>query len=151
MASTGVGMPIPSASYYGLATGTAKGSSPGSRIAAHRVCNYSLCLGSAILAAFDDAIADGVDVLSLSIGTEASDETGLLSSVMAIGSFHVVEKGITVVCSGGNDGPMPGTVANIAPWILTVAATTINRDFVSNIMLGDDRVIKVLGLYFVHI
>lgn len=76
-------------------------------------------------------------------------KSDLWFSVIAIRSFHAVEKGITVVCSGGNDRPMPGTLANIAPWILTVAATTINRDFVFEFVLGDSRVIKVLGLYFV--
>ncbi|KAF7141202.1 hypothetical protein RHSIM_Rhsim06G0018000 [Rhododendron simsii] len=148
VASTAAGIPIPSASYYGLPRGTAKGGSPGSRIAVYRVCDTRSCPGSAILAAFDDANADGVDVLSVSLGTEASDEIGLWSSVIAIGSFHAVEKGITVVCSGGNDGPMPGTLANIAPWILTVAATTTDRDFVSDVVLVNSRVIKGGGIHF---
>ncbi|KAE8736156.1 putative Basic-leucine zipper transcription factor family protein [Hibiscus syriacus] len=42
------------------------------------------------------------------------------------------ENNITVVCSAGNDGPNPGSVENSAPWILTVAASTIDREFESN-------------------
>jgi subtilisin family serine protease len=74
VASTAAGGTVASASYYGLAAGTAKGGSTGSRIAVYRVCSWSGCRGSSILSAFDDAIADGVDVLSLSLG--AGDRTG---------------------------------------------------------------------------
>ena len=145
VASTAGGNPISGASYYGVAQGTARGGSPGSRIAVYRVCSYYGCLGSSVLAAFDDAIADGVDVLSLSIGTEALFGPELSDDPIAIGAFHAVEHGITVVCSAGNDGPGSESIANIAPWILTVAATTIDRDFESTVVLGNNKVIKVLG------
>ncbi|PSR99563.1 CO(2)-response secreted protease [Actinidia chinensis var. chinensis] len=148
VASTAGGNPISGASYYGVAQGTARGGSPGSRIAVYRVCSYYGCLGSAVLAAFDDAIADGVDVLSLSIGTEALFGPELSDDPIAIGAFHAVEHGITVVCSAGNDGPGSESIANIAPWILTVAATTIDRDFESTVVLGNNKVIKGGGISF---
>lgn len=130
------------ASYYGLATGTSKGGSPESRLAIYKVCNAG-CSGSSILAAFDDAISDGVDVLSLSLGRSPSSQPDLTTDVIAIGSFHAAEHGILVVCSAGNSGPDQNTVVNDAPWILTVAATTIDRDFQSNVLLGNTQVIKV--------
>ncbi|GFQ07516.1 co(2)-response secreted protease [Phtheirospermum japonicum] len=133
VASTAAGIPIWGASYKGLAKGIARGGSPGSRIAVYCVCGADgKCKDSSILKAFDDAIADGVDVLSLSIGGKSD----LLSDSVAIGSFHAAEKGITVVCSAGNDGPSPGTVTNFVPWILTVGATTMDRDFESDIVLA---------------
>ncbi|PNY03557.1 subtilisin-like protease-like protein [Trifolium pratense] len=46
-----------------------------------------------ILAAFDDAISDRVDVLSLSLGHAEPD---LTSDMIAIGAFHAVERGIIV-------------------------------------------------------
>ncbi|KAF5201811.1 Subtilisin-like protease [Thalictrum thalictroides] len=147
-ASTAAGISVPGASYYGLAEGTAKGGSPGSRIAVYRVCMSSGCRGSAILAAFDDAISDGVDVLSLSLGAAAYSKPDFSTDPIAIGSFHAVEKGITVICSAGNDGPTSSTVVNAAPWILTVAATTIDRDFESDIVLGGNIVVKGEGINF---
>ncbi|XP_021771058.1 CO(2)-response secreted protease-like [Chenopodium quinoa] len=143
VASTAAGAPVANASYYGLANGTARGGSPTSRIASYRVCsNEEGCPGSAILAAFDDAIADGVDMLSLSLGTGSSFENDFATDAIAIGAFHAVQKGITVVCSAGNGGPSPQSVVNVAPWIFTVAATTIDRDFESDVILGNNTRIK---------
>ncbi|KAL3840191.1 hypothetical protein ACJIZ3_024782 [Penstemon smallii] len=148
VASTAAGRPVSGSSYYDLATGTAQGGSPGSRIAMYRVCVAGGgCLGSAILKAFDDAIADGVDVLSLSLGASPG-EPDFANDPVAIGAFHAVEKGIIVVCSAGNSGPLATTVVNVAPWILTVAATTIDRDFEADIILGGNKVIKGGGINF---
>ncbi|CAL8098899.1 unnamed protein product [Prunus armeniaca] len=148
VAATAAGSIVQGASYYGVAAGTAKGGSPTSRIAVYKVCSSEGCLGSAILAAFDDAIADGVDVLSLSLGSPIEYEPELSSDPIAIGAFHAVEQGITVVCSAGNDGPYPETVVNAAPWIVTVAATTIDRDFESDVVLGGNKTIKGRGINF---
>uniref|UniRef100_A0A0V0HEP5 Putative ovule protein n=1 Tax=Solanum chacoense TaxID=4108 RepID=A0A0V0HEP5_SOLCH len=74
--------------------------------------------------AFDDAIADGVDIINLSFGQPAGTEFEFSKNPIAIGAFHAVQKGIFVVASGGNDGPSPESVVNVAPWIFTVAATT---------------------------
>ncbi|KAI4316968.1 hypothetical protein L6164_024888 [Bauhinia variegata] len=150
VASTAAGSTVADASYYGLAEGIAKGGSPGSRVAMYKVCAQFGCRGSAILAAFDDAIADGVDVLSLSLGAPAEGRPELTSDPIAIGAFHAVEHGITVVCSAGNDGPNSNAVANDAPWLLTVAATTIDRDFESNVVLGGNKkaIIKGEGINF---
>ncbi|KAG5028193.1 hypothetical protein JHK87_011707 [Glycine soja] len=62
----------------------------------------------------------------------------------ATGSFHAVANDITVVASGGNSGPSPGTVSNNEPWMLTVAASTIDRDFAGYVTLGDKKIIKAL-------
>lgn len=148
VASTAAGSAVANASYYGLAEGTAKGGSPGSRIAMYRVCVADGCHGSSIMKAFDDAIADGVDVLSLSLGAPSYVKPELTADPIAIGAFHAVEKGITVVCSAGNDGPTSGSVVNDAPWIITVAASTIDRDFESDVVLGNKKVIKGEGINF---
>ncbi|KAE9586706.1 putative tripeptidyl-peptidase II [Lupinus albus] len=147
-ASTAAGSTVSVASYYGLAEGTARGGFPESRLAIYKVCSEFGCTGSSILAAFDDAIADGVDVLSLSLGPSPSFHPDLMTDPIAIGAFHAVERGIMVVCSAGNDGPYPNTVVNAAPWILTVAATTIDRDFQSNVVLGGNKVVKGEAINF---
>jgi hypothetical protein len=48
------------------------------------------------------------------------------------------------VSSAGNSGPYFGTVSNVSPWLFTVAASTIDRDFTSYVKLGDNKNIKVL-------
>ncbi|CAN6485258.1 unnamed protein product [Victoria cruziana] len=148
--STAAGVAVPGANYHGLAIGTAKGGSPTSRLAAYRVCTSEGCKGSAILAAFEDAITDGVDFLSLSLGASPYYRPDFDSDPIAIGAFHAVENGIMVVCSAGNSGPAPGTVVNTAPWILTVGATTIDRHFESDLVIDADNnaVIKGEGINF---
>ncbi|OAY86036.1 CO(2)-response secreted protease [Ananas comosus] len=144
--STAAGAHIPSASFYGLAPGSARGGAPSARIAMYRVCSFFGCAGSAILAGFDDAVADGVDLLSISLGASAFIRPDFSEDPIAIGAFHAVARGITVACSAGNDGPGAESVVNAAPWILTVAATTIDRDFESDIVLGGNRsAVKVIG------
>ncbi|WCJ28226.1 Subtilisin-like protease [Euphorbia peplus] len=59
-----------------------------------------------------------------------------------MGSFHAVRNGILVVCSAGNSGPSAGTASNVAPWILTVGASTIDRDFPSNVILGNNQIFQ---------
>ncbi|EYU17578.1 hypothetical protein MIMGU_mgv1a0038491mg, partial [Erythranthe guttata] len=147
VASTAAGAPVSGASYYGLAKGTAQGGSTASRIAMYRVCVDGGCSGSAIMKGFDDAIADGVHVLSLSLGGSPG-RPNFQTDPVAIGAFHAVERGITVVCSAGNSGPSPASAVNVAPWIMTVAATTIDRDFQADIILGGDKVIKGGGINF---
>ncbi|MBA0745728.1 hypothetical protein Gogos_008292 [Gossypium gossypioides] len=152
VASTAAGVEVKDVSYYGLAAGTAKGGSPGSRLAIYQVfSSQNGSHGSTVLAAFDDAIADGVDVLSLSFGSSSFLEQEFINDPIALGAFHAVRNGITVVCSAGNDGPNPGSVVNSAPWILTVAASTIDRVFESDVVLGNNKVIKGTGINFASI
>ncbi|XP_075080640.1 CO(2)-response secreted protease-like [Nicotiana tabacum] len=146
--ATAAGSPVAGASYCGLAAGTAKGGSPGSRIAVYRICTPYGCSGSAIMKAFDYALADGVDIINLSIGQPAAAEFEFSRNPIAIGAFHAVEKGILVVTSAGNDGPLRETVVNVVPWIFTVSATTIDRNIETHIPLGRNKLIKGGGISF---
>ncbi|KAG8376688.1 hypothetical protein BUALT_Bualt09G0089900 [Buddleja alternifolia] len=138
-ASTAAGI-FHSASLYGLAQGTARGGAPSARIAAYKVC-WGFCLDSNILAAFDAAIADGVDIISVSLG---GPPRRLFEDSIAIGSFHALKKGILTVCAAGNDGPDLSTVQNAAPWVVTVAASTIDRKFQTDVKLGNGE--KISGI-----
>lgn len=86
---------------------------------------------------------DGVDVISISIGMSSVFQADFLSDPISIGAFHANQRGVLVICSGGNDGPEPFTVVNTAPWIVTVVASSIDRSFQSNIQLGNGVVLKV--------
>uniref|UniRef100_A0A0E0JMY1 Subtilisin-like protease n=1 Tax=Oryza punctata TaxID=4537 RepID=A0A0E0JMY1_ORYPU len=131
--STAGGGFVPDASVFGHGKGTAKGGSPLARVAAYKACYAEGCSSSDILAAMVAAVEDGVNVLSLSVGGPADD---YLSDPIAIGAFYAVQKGVTVVCSASNSGPQPGSVTNVAPWILTVGASTMDRDFPAYVTFG---------------
>ena len=110
-------------------------------------CSSHGCTSSAILKAIDDAVRDGVDVISVSIGTGGGPQQAkFLDDPIAIGAFHAHQHGVLVVCSAGNEGPKPYTVVNTAPWILTVAASTMDRAFQSSVVLGKGTVVKVVTL-----
>ncbi|KAK4392082.1 Subtilisin-like protease SBT4.15 [Sesamum angolense] len=140
-ASTAAGVFVERASLYGIAEGTARGGAPSARIASYKVCWASGCEDVDILAAFDAAIADGVDVISVSIGGASRSFT---QDPIAIGSFHASRKGILTVCAAGNEGPNEATVQNAAPWIMTVAASTIDRQFHADVKLGNGE--KISGI-----
>ncbi|KAL9224994.1 hypothetical protein vseg_000968 [Gypsophila vaccaria] len=145
-ASTAAGARVANASYFGLAQGTAKGGSPSARIAVYKACSLDSCAGSTILKAIDDAVKDGVDIISLSLGMDLLLQADFLGDPIAIGAFHANEMGVMVVCSAGNGGPDPYTVVNTAPWIFTVAASNIDRDFESTLVLGNKEKIKGYGI-----
>ncbi|CAG7907299.1 unnamed protein product [Brassica rapa] len=147
-ASTAAGAHVVEASDRGLARGTAKGGQPGCRIAAYKTCTADGCPGSAMLKAMDDAVHDGVDIISISIGLNAAFKSDYLSDPIAIGAFHAELKGIMLIASAGNDGPIASTVTNVAPWLFTVAASNIDRDFQSSVILGSGKVIRGAGIHF---
>ncbi|KAH1118258.1 hypothetical protein GYH30_047137 [Glycine max] len=50
-----------------------------------------------------------------------------------------------------NSGTSPGTASNNEPWMLTVAASTTDRDFASYVTLGDKKIIKGASLSEHHL
>lgn len=136
--STAGGSLVPGASVLGHhGRGVAAGGSPGARVAAYKACYGPGCSGVDILAAIVAAVADGVHVLSLSLGAPPAD---YLTDLTALGAFFAVQSGVTVVCAAGNSGPQPSTATNLAPWILTVGASTMDRDFPANVSFNGDTI-----------
>ncbi|XP_010270603.1 PREDICTED: subtilisin-like protease SBT5.3 [Nelumbo nucifera] len=134
-ASTAAGRYVTNMNFNGLATGGARGGAPMARIAVYKTCWDSGCYDVDLLAAFDDAIRDRVDILSLSVGPDAP-QGDYFSDAISVGSFHAASHGILVVSSAGNSGT-PASATNLAPWMITVAASSTDRDFISDIILGD--------------
>ncbi|KAL2557400.1 Subtilase family protein [Forsythia ovata] len=95
-ASTADGSQVANASLLGYASGTTRGMGPHAQVAAYKVCWKTSCFGSDILAGMEQAILDGVDVLSLSLG---GGSVPYYRDTIAIGAFAAMEKGIPVSCS----------------------------------------------------
>uniref|UniRef100_A0ACD5X9G6 Uncharacterized protein n=1 Tax=Avena sativa TaxID=4498 RepID=A0ACD5X9G6_AVESA len=142
--STAAGSAVADADLFGFASGTARGMAPRARVAVYKVCWLGGCFSSDILAGMDAAVADGCGVLSLSLGGGSAD---YMRDSVAIGAFAAMEQNVLVSCSAGNAGPGSSTLSNVAPWITTVGAGTLDRDFPAYVMLGDGKNYTGVSLY----
>ena len=88
---------------------------------------------SDLVAAIDDAVADGVDVINYSI---SGTQTNFLDPV-EVSFLFAADAGVFVAASAGNSGPTASTVAHPSPWITTVAAGTHPRNGLGSVALGD--------------
>lgn len=89
-----------------------------------------------IAAAVESAVADGMDVLNLSLGGSAHRGKDLLDE--AVGAASAA--GVVVVIAAGNSGPGRGTVGSpgTADAAITVAASTNAHMFAGTVQVGPD-------------
>ncbi|MCD9560311.1 Subtilisin-like protease sbt3 [Datura stramonium] len=145
IASIAAGNYAQGVSYFGYGKGTARGVAPHARLAIYKVSWRQFGTYTAdVLAGMDQAVADGVDILSMSIGFA---HVPLDRDAIAIGAFGAMMKGIFVTGSAGNRGPDYGTVVNGVPWIMTVASGTTDRTFAGTLTLGNGQKIRGWSLF----
>jgi subtilisin family serine protease len=126
----------------GVDLGTISGMAPRARIAAYKALwsnedgSQSSGFTVDLVAAIDQAVADGVDVINYSI----SGSTTSMNSSVAISFLYAADAGVFVAASAGNSGPGASTVAHNNPWLTTVAAGTHDRYYAGTVTLGDDSV-----------
>ncbi|OVA07639.1 Peptidase S8/S53 domain [Macleaya cordata] len=145
--STAGGAFVDGVSSFGYGNGTVKGAAPKARLAHYKMC-WALptrpgghCQAADFLAAFEQAIYDGIDILSVS-QTSRDEKDTLMSDPLAIGGLHAVKKGIVMVGATGNYGPVVGKAEHMAPWIISVGASTMDREFTAYLRLGDNQRFK---------
>lgn len=142
-ASTAVGNEVRNVNILDMSGLTVVGGAPHARIAVYKTCWFNQCDGADVLKAFDDAIHDNIDVITMSLGPMSIHS--YFDDPFSIGAFHAFKNGIVVVASAGNNGRSGSyTVTNPAPWILTVAASSVDREFFSGIQFEDGFSLKVL-------
>ncbi|GAU33622.1 hypothetical protein TSUD_360030 [Trifolium subterraneum] len=134
--TTAAGSRVDGASFFGYANGTASGIASSSRVAIYKTVwgPDADAVSSDVIAAIDAAVADGVDILSISLGY---NNLPLYEDGFAIATFAAMEKGVFVSTSAGNNGPSFKSLHNGTPWVITVAAGTQNREFRGNLKLGN--------------
>ncbi|MES2635403.1 MAG: S8 family peptidase [Pseudomonadota bacterium] len=120
------------------AMGRTSGMAPRARISVYKVC-WSVeaddggCTTSDSVAAIEQAVADGVDVINYSIsGTKTN-----FRDPVEIAFLYAADAGVFVAASAGNSGPTVATVAHPSPWITTVAAASHNRSSIAQATLGN--------------
>ena len=119
--------------------GTVSGMAPRARIASYKALwsteDASTASGQTgdLVAAIDQAVADGVDVINYSI---SGSLTNFADPVM-VSFLFAADAGVFVAASAGNSGPTTSTVAHPSPWMTTVAAGTHNRDGRGSVTLGN--------------
>ncbi|TVU01258.1 hypothetical protein EJB05_53297, partial [Eragrostis curvula] len=144
VASTAAGSEVRNAGLGVFARGTARGMAPKAKIAMYKTQETPPITD--VVAAMDAAVKDGVDILSMSYGDDPPPKPFHMDP-LAIAAFGAVKKGVFVVLAGGNDGPTASTVTNLAPWMTTVGAGTVDRLFPANLHLGDGTVVTGQSLY----
>ncbi|HSJ21801.1 MAG TPA: S8 family peptidase [Nocardioidaceae bacterium] len=121
--------------------GAAAGMAPGAHIAAYKACWTAPdpaddgCTTVDTVAAIDQAVADGVDVISYSV----SGPSGVDSDSVETAFLNATAAGVFVAASAGNRGPAAGTVAHASPWVTTVGAST-HHSFDGAVVLGGEEV-----------
>ncbi|MBX9402504.1 S8 family serine peptidase [Lysobacter sp. BMK333-48F3] len=105
------------------------GVAPHANIIAYDVCytristGQGLCPNTSAVAAVDQAIADGVDVINYSIGG-GSQPWG---EAVSLAFLNASDAGIYVATSAGNSGPGPNTMGHLEPWTGSTAAAQHGR------------------------
>jgi hypothetical protein len=120
--------------------GPISGMAPRARIAMYKALwsteDASTASGftSDLVAAIDQAVADGVDVINYSI---SGTTTNFLDPAQ-VSFLYAARAGVFVAASAGNNGPSTSTVAHPGPWLTTVAAGTHSRVGNGSVTFGND-------------
>lgn len=119
------------ATLSGVRVAKISGMAPRARIAVYKACWLepgairASCSTADLARAIEDAVADGVDIINYSVGSDddmtGPDDLALLAAADA---------GVLSVAAAGNEGPTPGSLITPAadPWVLAVGASSRTGD-----------------------
>lgn len=133
VAATAVGNSGVTGVVAGRPVAMTSGVAPRAHLVAYRVCTSESCAGSDTVAAIEQALRDGVDVLNFSVGGGWEPYRDPVS--LAFLDAH--EAGVVTTAAAGNLSDF-GTAFHLAPWMTTVGATVNDRVFVSDLHFTAD-------------
>jgi hypothetical protein len=135
----------------GIPMGDASGMAPRARVAAYKICwTYddptavdgsgatNTCFNSDAVKAIDEAVKDGVNVINYSISGSQTSTADAVEQAF----YRASLANVFVAASAGNSGP-GNAVAHNSPWLTTVAASTHDRNFQADVVLGNN--VKYFG------
>ncbi len=125
-ASTAAGNYLEDVEFEGMLI-SISGMAPHANIIAYDVCHLNGCPNAYSVAAVQQAILDGVDVLNYSIGPNSA--VNPYTNPVEIAMLEAMDAGILTSTSAGNDGPNPSTVYKAPPWTIVTANSTHGRIF----------------------
>ena len=140
-ASTAAGNADVAATIQGRSFGSVSGVAPAAKVAVYKALwtgKDEAATGgytSDLVAAIDQAVADGVDVINYSVGSSSESD---LDDPLQLAFLQAASAGVFVSASAGNSGPGASTLDNTSPWVTTVAATSIKPRY-GTVTLGDGR------------
>ncbi|MHC5905863.1 S8 family serine peptidase [Streptomyces sp. S6] len=118
----------------GISGAKISGIAPAARIAAYRVCYTDGCGSVDIVAAMEKAVADGVDVISYSLGGSNTEKA---NGPTYLAMLNAARAGVFISASAGNSGP--NTASNGVPWATTVAASSHDIGYQGTVTLGNGK------------
>jgi subtilisin family serine protease len=145
-ASTAAGDPVQNVTINGTNAGDAEGVAPGARLAVYKVlyenkdATSASGSGADIIAAIDDAVTDGADVINYSIGDNDDSYTSI-----ELAFLGAAAAGVFVSAAAGNSGTV-GSVDNTMPWETTVAAGTYDIGHTKTVTLGNGATYTGVGV-----
>jgi subtilisin family serine protease len=131
----------------GVSLGKITGMAPRARIAAYKVCwtdptRRSSCATANSVAAINQAVKDGVNVINFSIGPSSGG--GAFDEATEQAFLGAAAAGVFVSTSAGNSGPSaaaPAPASHISPWLASVGNSTHNRLYVGDAVLPTGAVL----------
>ncbi len=139
-ASTAAGLSLPNVTIDGRRFGPVSGVAPDAQIAVYKVLWGGMGYDADIIAGIDAAVADGVQVINFSIGSQLGDWEA--NTPIGIAFLNATLAGVFVAASAGNTGIVSGAISNAAPWVTTVGAAVTKLDE-ATVKLGDGT--KLVG------
>ncbi|CAO2819432.1 unnamed protein product [Amaranthus hypochondriacus] len=131
----------------GFNYGNASGMAPGASIAVYKALYTFGGYMSDVVAAVDQAVEDGVDILSLSVGpSSVPPGPSAFLNVLEMELLFATKAGVVVIQAAGNGGPSSSSILSFSPWITTVAASITDRKYNNTIVLGDGHNLSGMGL-----
>lgn len=104
---------------------TISGVAPRANLIAYDICYTTIATGQgscpnvSSVAAVNQAVANGVDVINFSIGGGASP----WNDAVSLAFLNATDAGIFVAASAGNSGPGAATLGHVEPWTTSSAAS----------------------------